>query len=74
MSNHSEYTETTWLIEFNKATSSFSIELMRIFGNRIRQLAFEFDDDVQLAEQVAKAFSAAKKAAYIQHGIELYGD
>lgn len=74
MSNHSEYTETTWLIEFNKATSSFSIELMRIFGNRIRQLTFEFDDDAQLAEQVAKAFYAVKKAAYTQHWLELYGD
>jgi hypothetical protein len=74
MSNHSDYTGTTWLIEFNKATSAFSNELMRIFGNRIRQLTFEFDDDTQLAEQVAKAFYAVKKAAYTQHGLELYGD
>lgn len=74
MSNHSDYTETTWLVEFNKATSAFSNELIRIFGNRIRQLTFEFDDDVQLAEQVAKAFYAVKKSAYTQHGLELYGD
>lgn len=74
MTNHSDYTETTWLIEFNKATSSFSNELMRIFGNRIRQLTFEFDDDVQLAEQVANAFYAVKKSAYTQHGLELYGE
>lgn len=74
MSNHSEYTETTWLIEFNKATSAFSNELLRIFGNRIRQLTFEFDDDAQLGENVAKAFYAVKKAAHTQHGLELYGD
>ena len=59
MTNHSDYTETTWLIEFRMAASSFSNELMRILGNRIRQLSFEFDDDTQLGKEVAKAFNAA---------------
>lgn len=59
MTNHSEYTETTWLIEFNKATQKYSDELARVFGNRIRELSFEFDDDTQLGKEVAKAFNAA---------------
>lgn len=59
MSNHSDYTETTWLIEFAHATQNYSDELARVFGNRIRELSFEFDDDMQLGKEVAKAFSAA---------------
>lgn len=59
MTNHSEYTETTWLIEFTQATQNYSDELARVFGNRIRQLSFEFGDDTQLGKEVAKAFSAA---------------
>lgn len=59
MTNHSEYTETTWLIEFSNATQKYSDELARVFGNRVRELSFEFDDDMQLGKEVAKAFSAA---------------
>lgn len=59
MSEHSEYTETTWLIEFAQATQKYSNGLARVFGNRIRGLSFEFNDDTQLWKEVAKAFSAA---------------
>lgn len=59
MTKHSEYTETTWLFEFNKATHNYSEELARVFGNRIRELSFEFSDDAELGKEVAKAFSAA---------------
>lgn len=59
MANHSEYTETTWLIEFAQATQKYSDELARVFGNKIRELSFEFNDDTLLGKEVAKAFSAA---------------
>ena len=59
MTKHSEYTETTWLIEFTQATQKYSDELARVFGNRVRELSFEFDDDTQLGKEEAKAFRAA---------------
>lgn len=59
MANHTEYTETTWLIEFAQAAQKYSDELARVFGNRIRELSFEFNDDMQLGKEVAKAFNAA---------------
>lgn len=59
MANHTEYTETTWLIEFAQATKEYSDELARVFGNRIRELSFEFNDDMQLGKEVSKAFNAA---------------
>lgn len=78
MSEHSEYTKTTWIIEFNKATLAYADEIMRIFGNRIRKLASEIDDDVQLAQQVTKAFYAVKEVSCKTYDLELinrrYGD
>jgi hypothetical protein len=46
-------------MEFACATEKYSNELARVFGNRIRELSFEFNDDTQLGKEVAKAFSAA---------------
>lgn len=59
MTTHSEYTETTWLIEYARAVKKYSDELARVFGNRVRELSFEFQDDTQLGKEVAKAFNAA---------------
>lgn len=78
MSEHSDYTKTTWIIEFNKATLEYADEIMRVFGDRIRKLASEFDDDVQLARQVTKAFYAIREVSYRTYDLELinrrYGD
>ena len=59
MSNHSEYTEVTWRIEFAHGCREYSDQLARLLGNAVRQLSFEYDDDAELGKEVVKAVNAA---------------
>lgn len=47
----SEYTEMTYSIEFEQVTKDYSDAMYRALGNKIRQSAFVFDDDLQLGKQ-----------------------
>lgn len=59
MTNHSEYTDATWRIEFAHGCKECSDQLSSLLGNAIRQLSFEYDDDAEFGKEVVKAVNAA---------------